>query len=135
MGVEVVDVSATGVVLEAPIQPNLNHNSTAFGGSVAAVAILAGWTLTAQELRRTGHEARTVIQKTSVHYEAPIHGAFRARCGPLDPHGWERCLRALERHGRGRIRVPIEVVADGVVACHAEGLYVALAGRESDEGR
>lgn len=133
MGVEVVEASPAGVTLAAPLEPNLNHRATAFGGSVAAVAVLAGWTLTDLRLREEGRRARTVIHSSRVRYDTPIHGAFRATCGPLDPHGWARLLRALDRRGRGRIRVPVEIVAAGEPAGAFEGVYVALAGSGDEE--
>lgn len=122
------------VVLEAPLEPNVNHRSTAFGGSVAAVAILAGWTLTDLALRRAGWTVRTVIRSNSVLYDSPIRGLFRATCGPPDPDGWERLVRALGRRGKGRLTVPVEITSEGRCAATFEGVYVALAGSADEEG-
>ena len=123
------------VVLEAPLGPNVNHRSTAFGGSVAALAILAGWTLTDLRLRRDGIGARTVIQTSSVRFDAPIEGPFLASCGPVDPDGWARLCRALERRGRGRIKIQVEIRAAGELAGVFEGAYVALAASDTEELR
>ena len=46
MGVRVLAASPESVVLSAPIEPNVNHRETVFGGSAAAVATLAAWTVT-----------------------------------------------------------------------------------------
>ena len=64
MGTRVVRADPAEVRLEAPLEPNLNHRATAFGGSVAALAILAGWTVVHLRLRTEGVEARTVIQRS-----------------------------------------------------------------------
>lgn len=133
MGVKVLEATRARVVLEAPLEPNLNHRSTAFGGSVTAVATLAGWTLTDLGLRADGRRARTVIRSSEIRYDAPIHGPFRAVCSAPDPADWARMLRALDRRGRGRIVVPVEVVAGGAVVGTFEGAYVALAGSGSEE--
>lgn len=133
MAVRVLEASRERVVLEAALGPNLNHRSTAFGGSVVAVAILAGWTLTDLGLRAEGRRVRTVIRSSSVRYDVPITGAFRASCGPPDPAAWERMLRMLDRSGRGRIAVPVAVSADGRPAGAFEGVYVALAASGSEE--
>jgi thioesterase domain-containing protein len=43
LAVEVVEVGLQRVQLAAPLAPNRNHRQTAFGGSVASLAMLAGW--------------------------------------------------------------------------------------------
>jgi thioesterase domain-containing protein len=126
MAIRVVEAGAGRVVIEAPLEPNLNHRSTAFGGSVAALAILAGWTLVHLRLRETGVRAHTVIQRSSVRFEAPIHGPFRAMCGPVEPHDWERFLRALTRRGRGRVHVVVTVESEGAVVASFDADYVGL---------
>ena len=134
MDIRVVDAGPHGVSIEAPLEPNVNHRATAFGGSVAALAILAGWTLVQLRLRAEGLVTRTVIQKSAVTYDAPIHGAFRAVSEPVEDEAWERFTRAITRHGRGRIRVTVNVVADGRAAASFCGAYVAIAGQKSAGG-
>jgi thioesterase domain-containing protein len=134
MGVVVVEAAPERVILEAPLEPNVNHRLTAFGGSVAAVAMLAGWTLTELGLRGEGRSARTVIRSSSVTYDAPIHGTFRAECGPPEPARWSRLVRALERRGKGRIRIPVQVTAGPVAVATFEGVYVALASAHEERG-
>src|SRR5690606_33240492 len=43
MGVRVERCDSEGLVLTAPLEPNHNHLGTAFGGSLAALATLAGY--------------------------------------------------------------------------------------------
>lgn len=45
MQVSVVQAALEGVVLSAPLAPNINHRDTVFGGSASAVASLAAWSL------------------------------------------------------------------------------------------
>jgi len=116
-----------GVRIEAPLGPNLNHRSTAFGGSVAALAILAGWALVHVRLADEGVEGRTVIHESSVRYDAPIEGAFTAVSGAPDPAAWARFRRTLERRGRARIRVGVRVESGGHEAARMEAAYVTIA--------
>lgn len=131
MGVRVLEAGAARVRLEAPLEPNLNHRATAFGGSVAALAILAGWALVHVRLRAEGVSARTVIQETAVRYDAPIHGVFTAVCDAPDAAAWARFTKTVTRRGRGRVRVSTRVLSDGATVATVEGAYVALA---SDRG-
>jgi thioesterase domain-containing protein len=127
LGLRAVDVGGDRIVLEAPLGPNLNHQATAFGGSVSAVAILAGWATVHFRLRAAGYAALTVIQDSSIRYDAPIHSAFRAASTPVDDVTWSRFTRALARRGKGRVPVDVAVEADGRVAATFHGRYVALA--------
>lgn len=134
MRIEVLEAGPEGVAIQAPLAPNVNHRSTAFGGSVAALAILAGWTLVHLRLRAEGPATHTVIQTSSVHYDAPIHGAFRAVTEPVEERAWERFVRAITKHGKGRLHVSVAVFdegMDGTPAATFTGAYVAIAGRKS----
>lgn len=127
MDIRVLEAGPDGVDIEVPIEPNLNHRSTAFGGSVAALAILAGWTLVHLRLRAEGLTTNTVIQSSDVRYDAPIHGAFRATTGPIEATAWQRFTKAIRRHGKGRVHLSVTVWADGGPAAAFSGAYVAIA--------
>ncbi len=45
MAVSVIELNPESVVLGAPLAPNVNVHETAFGGSAAALALLAAWSL------------------------------------------------------------------------------------------
>lgn len=126
MRVTVVSVGDDGVVLEAPLEPNLNHRSTAFGGSVSALAILAGWTNVHARLRREGRSGHVVIQESRVRYDAPIHGTFRAISPAIEDVPWDRLLRVLDRRGKGRVHVTAAIEDDEGVAATFRGAFVAL---------
>ena len=131
MAIRVLEAGPAGVSIEAPLGPNLNHRATAFGGSVAALAILAGWTLVHLRLRAEGLVAQTVIQSSDVRYDAPIHGDFQAVTDPVESRVWERFTRAIRRHGKGRLHVSAAVLSEGLPAATFTGAYVAVAGRKS----
>lgn len=127
IGIRVVSVDAAGVRLAAPLEPNLNHQSTAFGGSVACLAILSAWTLAHVRLRDTGIAAAIVIQRNSVEYLKPVHAEMEAYCPVPAPAVWDRFVGGVRRRGRGRIQLSAEVSSEGVLAATFDGHYVALA--------
>ena len=134
MQIDVVEAGPGGVTLSVPLEPtNVNHRSTAFGGSVAALATLTGWTLVHLRLRDAGIAAQTVIQSSSVQYDAPIHGDFRAVSQPVEHRAWKRFTRAVTKHGKGRLHVSVDVVVDGQAAATFTGAYVALGGQKGAE--
>lgn len=126
MEARVVDATPERVTVAAPLAPNLNHRDTAFGGSVAALAILAGWTLVHVRLRDAGIAAHTVIQTSEVRYLAPIEAPFEAEARPPAPTAWKRFLATLKRRGRGRVHLQVGVRSDGAVVATLEGAYVSF---------
>ena len=134
MKVSVVDVGPGGIRLTAPLAPNINHRNTVFGGSLATIAILSGWTLIHTRLRAAGIRSRIVIQRSSVEYLRPLHGDFEAFCPEPDADRWRRFLAGLSRRGRARIVLQSEIYGGGEVAGTFEGAYVAMAHEDEADG-
>jgi thioesterase domain-containing protein len=113
MAVTVLDVSSGSVTLQAPLAPNINHRDTVFGGSAAAVATLAAWSLL---------HTRLLAEGLSV---LPIAGEFTAN-SVLDEAQWPLFLRQLQRRGRARITVVAELLHAGQMAGRFTGDFVAI---------
>ena len=126
METEVVEVSEAGVALRAPLEPNINHRETVFGGSASALAILAAWSLVHLRLREVGITSRIVIQRSTMDHQRPIHGSFTARSRIKDSARWERFLKGLDRKGRARVVVEAVLESEGEVVGRFEGVFVAL---------
>src|SRR5262245_30512483 len=126
MGVRVHLATPRRVELSAPLAANINHQSTVFGGSASAVAMLSAWTLVHIGLVREGIDAATVIQRNAMSYESPIHGDFTAVCTLADAAAWTRFVRTIQRHGRGRIALKAHLLADGRQAASFDGDFAAL---------
>lgn len=128
MGVAVEAAGAEGVVLSAPLEPNLNHRDTVFGGSASALAILSGWTLVHLRLRDEGLHPRIVIQRNEMEYLRPIEDRFTATCTAPAPEAWDRLLRTLKGRGMGRVEVRATLECGEVEVGRFSGQYVALEG-------
>ena len=126
MAVSVVSADEESVTLSAPLGPNINHTSTVFGGSASAVAILAAWSLVHVRLKNAGVSGSTVIQRNSMSYQHPIHGAFTARSFIAQREVWERFLRTLMRRGRARISVSSTLDYEGQAVGNFEGDFVVF---------
>lgn len=115
------------IVLRAPLEPNINHRDTVFGGSASALAILAGWALVHVRMRELGHSPRRiVIQRNRMEYRRPIEGEFTAVCTGPEPEAWDRFMRILERRKMARITLEVSVEVNGEPAGHLEGAYVVV---------
>jgi thioesterase domain-containing protein len=111
--------------LSAPLEPNLNHQSTAFGGSQSALAILSGWALLHLNLRDRAISASLVIQRSTIDFREPIEGAFSATSTLPDVTRWERFLATLARHRRARLAVAADIECGALLSGTHEGVYVA----------
>jgi thioesterase domain-containing protein len=131
MGVRVVTAAPAQVTLRAPLEPNINHRDTVFGGSAVAVATLAAWALLHVRLQATPFAGRIVIQYSHMSYDRPISGDFTASTSAPDAAAWQRFAETLKRKGRARIALQSEVDDSGGAAAHFEGDFVVLAARQS----
>lgn len=126
MQVAVVSVSPEAVTLAAPLAPNINHRSTAFGGSVSTLAILSAWSLVNLRLRAEGHHTRLVIQSNRMEYDTPIESDFTATAMLADAAAWPAFVKLLTRRGRARLVVQSVVRCGEVVGGRFEGEFVAF---------
>ena len=78
MGLQVTAWDGQTVRLMAPLEPNLNHSDTAFGGSIASIAALAGYSLLFLLFRDRGISTRILIIKSVIEYRLPIDAEFSA---------------------------------------------------------
>ncbi len=129
MGVQVASAGVERVELTAPLAPNINHRDTLFGGSAAAIATLAAWALVQVRLAAAGIEARLVISRSAMSYDAPITGDFTAVCEAPAQDAWSRFLATLERRGRARVTVGARLEQDGRIAATFDGDFVAIRAR------
>lgn len=127
IGIEVQESNAERVVLSAPLVPNLNHQSTVFGGSASAVAILSAWALLYVRLRQAGLQSRLVIQKNTMVYERPIADKFVACSSMEDPSAWKKFQEVFKRKRRARISVKVTIQCNGEKVGEMNGDFVALA--------
>jgi thioesterase domain-containing protein len=126
MAVSVSSIDDGGVILSAPLQPNINHRSTAFGGSISAVAILSAWTLIHVRLQLLSIPCQIVIQSSSIDYLNPIGSDFSAHCLNPPLENWQRFIKIFSKRGKARIALEAEIHAQGSIAGKFKGEYVAL---------
>jgi len=126
MQVSVLRADEGEVVLSAPLEPNINHHQTVFGGSLSALAMLAGWSSTHLLLVRKEVPSHIVIQSSSMEFLRPTNGRFEAHCPAPDPGSAEKFLQTLVKFGKSRLDVHVSVQANGRETAVFKGTYAAL---------
>ena len=126
MGVRVAVNEPPVLVLEAPLERNHNHLGTAFGGSIASLAMLTGYALLFAELGDP--RAHVVLKECNIRYLRPVRGNLRARAtlpqgAPLDEF---KTLFQRKSRGRLTLKVELEDGVSGETAAVFEGEFVAI---------
>jgi thioesterase domain-containing protein len=125
IGIVVESADDAAVVLRAPLAPNANYKGTAFGGSLYSLAVLTGWAWVTRYLAARGFSADTVIQESRIRFLAPVEGELRASAAAPSKAQIDKFRKMLQRAGRGRIGVRVEVHFDRTLATLFEGVFAA----------
>jgi thioesterase domain-containing protein len=126
MEVAVREAGSDGVVLYAPLAPNINHRDTVFGGSASAVAILAAWSALYVRMRAEQRAGRIVIRRNRMSYERPITGDFTATAAPPEAAAWARAVATLSKGRPARVHVTTTLEHAGQWVGVLEGEFVVL---------
>jgi thioesterase domain-containing protein len=124
IGLSVISYEAGQLVLKAPLTPNINHQQTAFAGSLNALLTLAGWGqvwLILKELDLTGE---IVIQDSSSNYLRPVNHDFVAACFRPEQEQIVRFTTGLQKKGIARLELCANIYTDDSVAVTFKGRYV-----------
>ncbi|MGD8782723.1 MAG: YiiD C-terminal domain-containing protein [Ignavibacteria bacterium] len=126
LGIEVKEFSDLSIKLYAPLEKNINHRESAFGGSISSLVILSGWTLLHLKLLEAGIDCHLVIQKSTTDFLLPAFADFETECKILNEDVWDVFLYILEKKNKSRIILKSQVSSENKVIGTHEGVYVAL---------
>lgn len=126
MGVTVAEANSRQVVLRASLEANINHKSTAFGGSLQALATLSCWTLLHLNLSTSTKPGEIVITGSNISYIRPVTRDFEAVATRPDATSWHTFLKTFDRRGRGRIQLSAHIFEDDELAVDYAGTFAAL---------
>jgi thioesterase domain-containing protein len=127
MGLKVLDWHDQQLRLHLPLEANVNHKSTMFGGSLYCAAVLAGWGWLHLRLREEGIEdGHIVIQEGQISYPLPVTMDAIAICQAPGAAEWKKFLAMYRRYGRARLTLQSRIVnAEGAEdAVTFSGQYV-----------
>jgi thioesterase domain-containing protein len=90
-----------------------------------SVAVLTGWAWVTRYLAAQGLTADAVIQESNVRFLAPVLGELRACVAAPPAAQIDKFHKMLQRAGRGRIRLRVEIIYDQTLAALFEGVFAA----------
>ncbi|MGL6246032.1 YiiD C-terminal domain-containing protein [Pseudomonas sp.] len=111
MGLKVLDWHDQQLRLHLPLDANVNHKSTMFGGSLYCGAVLAGWGWLHLRLREEGVEGgHIVIHEGHITYPLPVTMDAIAICQAPSAVVWKKFLATYQRYGRARLALHSRIV-------------------------
>jgi len=126
MGIQLVGWDGTTVTVAAPLTPNQNHADTAFGGSIATIGIVAGYSLLHLIFLERQLSTRILIQKSSTEYLRPIDEDMTATSSVPNPALLEEFLETMKRKRRARMEIESNILSRKAIAATHRGLFVAM---------
>jgi thioesterase domain-containing protein len=127
MGIKVHNGGADGLVMRLPLNPNRNHQQTAFAGSLNALCTIAGWGSVYLLLRELGRDGNIVIRRSTIRYQEPVASSeIYARCQPVTAEARQYFLEMLGDKGQAKLDLTVEIAGSDGPAVSFSGSYVVL---------
>lgn len=126
MGIEIVDICASSVRSTAPLEANINHQKSAFGGSIATLGIVTGFVIVWVNLKLNDRRAELVIQHSETEFSKPALGEMVAESRSLSEAAMAEFISSLERTGKAQIQITSDIFSEGKLVATNTGTFVAL---------
>jgi thioesterase domain-containing protein len=127
MGIRVHQGDADGLVMRLPLTPNLNHQRTAFAGSLNALCTIAGWSSVFLLLKELDRWGSIVIRRSTIKYQEPVASSeIYARCHPVPADARQYFLEMLDEKGQAKLDLSVEIAGKDGPAVLFGGSYVVL---------
>jgi thioesterase domain-containing protein len=127
MGIRVHDGGPDGLVMRMPLNPNRNHQQTAFAGSLSALCTIAGWGYVFLLLRELDRRGNIVIHRGTIKYLEPVTASeIYAVCRSASAAETQHFLEMLDDKGQTKLEVAVEVAGKDGPAVSFKGSYVVL---------
>lgn len=127
MGIRVIQTGPQRLILEAPLEPNVNHLGSVFGGALHTLPTLACYAALWTLLVEGGVDGHVIVKESHANYRQPVRGTFRAVCGRPAPEIARGFLDDLRRFKKARMDLASTIEGtDGRNAVEFSGSFVAV---------
>ncbi len=124
IGISVDAYTGDSLTLHAPLESNLNHKCTAFGGSLYSVSVLSGWGLLYLLLNEHDLVGHIVIQESNTKFIKPVESDLSATCSFESIEQKDKFIKMFKRKGVARIQLESRITFDNDDHVVFKGSYV-----------
>jgi len=122
MGIEVVSWENGQLAMRMPLEPNRNHQYSAFAGSLNALCTLVGWGTVYMLLQSQSLTGNIVIRRGKIRYLRPVRAPeFVAVGQPVHSADSDYFFELLQNKGKSKIDLDVEIADE-------QGPYVRFSG-------
>ena len=124
MGLSVVESTKLSLTLSAPLENNINHKCTAFGGSLYSASVLSGCGLIYLLLKQYDLSGHIVIQESNIKFLKPVNSEITSKCSFLSTQQCDKFINMYKRKGVARIKLTSKTLCNSEDAVIFNGSYV-----------
>ena len=125
MQFSIIELNPRNILVQAPLEPNVNIHGTGFAGSIYSLAVLTGWALSTHIMALKQMQGDLVVAKAEIIYRAPLTDSIQCRTQVSE----EDCAAfqlSFESNGTAKLALKVEIGASGNAVLRAT--YAAVAG-------
>ena len=130
MGFRVNNFSKKEVKIGASINKNINHEGTAFGGTVASLLTVTAFARVLIIMEEIDANAHIVIQNSSINYLLPLAEDFEASSPEINESAIEKFARMYLKHRKSRIAVYSCIEINNNIAAELNGEFVVFSSKK-----
>ncbi|WP_349817462.1 YiiD C-terminal domain-containing protein [Burkholderia contaminans] len=125
IGFGIRSFSKLKVEISAPLDKNINHCGTAFGGSISVLAILSAWCLVWANVRDESFEGDVIICSQSIKFTNSISGDIHS-ISDSRHSDWHDFRRKIARRGSAKIDVTSRIYSNEIEAATFSGSFAFI---------
>jgi thioesterase domain-containing protein len=122
MAIETVSWDGARLAMQMPLEPNRNHQYSAFAGSLNALCTVVGWGTVFLLLKSNGLKGNVVIRRGKIRFLRPVRTPEIVATGlKINPEELAYFFELLQSKGKSKIDIHAEIADD-------QGAYVSFKG-------
>lgn len=126
MGMTINALSRREVRLGAPINLNINHRGSAFGGSIDSLFLTTGWAFIRFLIDHYQPTPIIVGSRGTTNFIKPVLDDFEASLEMPEDAAIDKFLATFDRFGKARITARATIYQNGELCAEFEGDYVVV---------
>lgn len=103
MELKITSLTERELLINAPLTPNINDKGTAFGGAIASLLTICGWSVMWLLSQRHALDIDLVVTQSHIRYLLPARAELQVRCTLPSPQEWQSFTQKLQHKGRARM--------------------------------
>lgn len=125
MQLKVSNYNENELVTTAPLDVNINDKGTAFGGSLATICIISGWSLSWLISKELGFDSNNIVIIKNEHsYKNPVTKDIICYTKKPSKEQIEILKEKLQTKKSASIKIYSKIIEDNKVCVEFEGYYV-----------